>query len=269
MESGRERRDESRYARPRRQHADASANGPFHPLRRAAAGRRRPAGAAGRRAGRARRRRLPSTPPAAAPSQRFPAAAEVVALDIVVRDKKGKMVTDLLPEDVTVLEDGVPQKLTAFRRAVESAPSAGGATTVPPRRHASRRSHPPRLPRPPRPHRRVRRRRRRPAPRSARLRPPRLERSTTRAGRGRGVRQEVRDATDCRERGTHRRRHRPAARPLVGPRRRARGRAQGDGPRRRRAEPARRPRRGRQQLLAGSRWALRGRRRRAEPVAVG
>ena len=64
----------------------------------------------------------PATAPAAAPSQRFPAAAEVVALDLVVRDKKGKLVTDLRQEEVEVLEDGVPQKLTSFRARSSRAP---------------------------------------------------------------------------------------------------------------------------------------------------
>src|SRR5262245_53759730 len=38
-----------------------------------------------------------------------------VLLDLVVRDKHHHAVTDLKPEEITVYEDGVPQKITAFR----------------------------------------------------------------------------------------------------------------------------------------------------------
>src|SRR3954467_2575573 len=38
-----------------------------------------------------------------------------VLLDLIVRDKKGKPVTDLKPEDLTVFDNGVKQKLTSFR----------------------------------------------------------------------------------------------------------------------------------------------------------
>ena len=38
-----------------------------------------------------------------------------VLLDLIVRDKKGKPVTDLKPEDFSVLDSGVKQTLTSFR----------------------------------------------------------------------------------------------------------------------------------------------------------
>jgi VWFA-related protein len=41
--------------------------------------------------------------------------AEEVLLDLVVRDKKGKPITDLKPEDITVLDNGVKQTFTSFR----------------------------------------------------------------------------------------------------------------------------------------------------------
>ncbi len=70
----------------------------------------------------------PAAPAAAeAASGQFPTGAAVVALDIVVRDKKGKLVTDLAPGDVTVLEDGVPQKVSSFRFV--GAPSAAGGVS--------------------------------------------------------------------------------------------------------------------------------------------
>src|SRR5581483_9869355 len=38
-----------------------------------------------------------------------------VVLDLVVRDKHGHLVQNLQPNEVTVYEDGVPQKVTSFR----------------------------------------------------------------------------------------------------------------------------------------------------------
>ena len=38
-----------------------------------------------------------------------------VLLDLIVRDKKGKPVTDLKPDDITVLDNGAKQTLTSFR----------------------------------------------------------------------------------------------------------------------------------------------------------
>src|ERR1017187_2512839 len=41
--------------------------------------------------------------------------AREVLLDLVVRDAHGKLVTNLKPEDITVLEDGVRQDVRSFR----------------------------------------------------------------------------------------------------------------------------------------------------------
>src|SRR6266481_9395142 len=38
----------------------------------------------------------------------------LVNLDVIIKDKKGKVITDLKPEDFTVLENGVPQKIEFF-----------------------------------------------------------------------------------------------------------------------------------------------------------
>lgn len=51
--------------------------------------------------------------PTTAPS--IKAKAEDVVLDVVVRDKKGHLVTDLKPEDFEVLDNGVPKKIDGFR----------------------------------------------------------------------------------------------------------------------------------------------------------
>jgi VWFA-related protein len=67
----------------------------------------------------------PPAPQAPEAAPRFVSGAEVVALDLIVRDKKGKLVTDLQEGEIQVLEDGVPQKLTSFR-AIQTAASAAG-----------------------------------------------------------------------------------------------------------------------------------------------
>src|ERR1700746_1998949 len=41
--------------------------------------------------------------------------AQEVVLDMVFRDKKGKAIRDVRPEEIHVLEDGAEQKLTSFR----------------------------------------------------------------------------------------------------------------------------------------------------------
>src|SRR5450755_955326 len=43
------------------------------------------------------------------------ANVEEVLLDLIVRDKKGKPVTDLKMEDISVLDNGTKQTLTSFR----------------------------------------------------------------------------------------------------------------------------------------------------------
>ena len=49
---------------------------------------------------------------AASPTVR--STANEVVLDMVFRDKKGKAIHDLRPEEIHVLEDGVEQKVTSF-----------------------------------------------------------------------------------------------------------------------------------------------------------
>jgi len=83
-----------------------------------------------------------SPPPPQAPEAppHFVSGVEVVAVDLVVRDGKGRLVTDLKPSEIEVLEDGVPQKLDSFRalqvpgtasETRASATSASGPTTAP------------------------------------------------------------------------------------------------------------------------------------------
>src|SRR5260370_36668445 len=71
----------------------------------------------------------PSPPPQTSRSQK-PEDIEVVRIttnlvqvDAVVTDKNGKVVTDLKPEEVQILEDDKPQKITHFSyNVIESAP---------------------------------------------------------------------------------------------------------------------------------------------------
>jgi VWFA-related protein len=67
----------------------------------------------------------PSPPQAPEATPRFTSGAEVVAVDLVVRDKKGRLVTDLRQDEIEILEDGVPQKITSFRAIPVAAAGAG------------------------------------------------------------------------------------------------------------------------------------------------
>ena len=53
----------------------------------------------------------------------FGAQTAAVVVDVVVRDKKGKLVRDLTAADFTILEDGAPQTVDSLR-IVDSAPAA-------------------------------------------------------------------------------------------------------------------------------------------------
>src|SRR5271169_4166288 len=44
----------------------------------------------------------------------FKAEAELVLVNISVRDRNGNLVRDLKPEDFTILEDNKPQKVSSF-----------------------------------------------------------------------------------------------------------------------------------------------------------
>ena len=59
-----------------------------------------------------------------------------VLLDLIVRDKKGKPVTDLKPENLTVLDNGAKQTITSFRlvSGTEALTPSGAKTTLDPLR---------------------------------------------------------------------------------------------------------------------------------------
>jgi len=56
--------------------------------------------------------------------------ANLVSLDVIVKDKKGKAINDLKPEDFTVFENGVPQKIQFFDSTLTSGHEAGQPTTA-------------------------------------------------------------------------------------------------------------------------------------------
>src|SRR6185295_3453907 len=70
--------------------------------------------------------------PAASPPA-FRTGTAVVLLDVVIRDKKGRTIPDIRPEEIEVYEDGVKQKVESFRWVATEAPVEGAATpaTVP------------------------------------------------------------------------------------------------------------------------------------------
>ncbi len=50
--------------------------------------------------------------------------SNLVSLDVIVKDKKGKAITDLKPEDFTVSENGVPQKIEFFDATLTTSEAA-------------------------------------------------------------------------------------------------------------------------------------------------
>jgi VWFA-related protein len=72
---------------------------------------------------------------------------DLVVLDVVVRDKKGRTVRDLRPEEVQVFEDGVAQSVASFRLQAAgeeeepepATPAAGNPPGAPPARGAAAR----------------------------------------------------------------------------------------------------------------------------------
>src|SRR6266704_2230542 len=56
--------------------------------------------------------------------------SNLVSLDVIVKDKKGKAITDLKSEDFTVSENGVPQKIEFFDSTLTSGSQAGQPQTA-------------------------------------------------------------------------------------------------------------------------------------------
>jgi len=66
-----------------------------------------------------------------APSPNVRSTAQEVVLDMVFRDKKGRAIHDLRPEEIHVLEDGVEQKVTSFRLVEGKATDLSNASKTP------------------------------------------------------------------------------------------------------------------------------------------
>src|SRR3984893_6359896 len=56
--------------------------------------------------------------------------SNLVSLDVIVKDKKGKAITDLKPEDFTVSENGVQQKIEFFDSTLTSLGVTGQSTNA-------------------------------------------------------------------------------------------------------------------------------------------
>ena len=83
------------------------------------------------------------------PPPRFPTAAELVTVDVVVLDRDGKPVAGLNRDDFVVREDGRPQAVTAFEAVEALVPALASPDTVAAPAHrprASRRMSPVRRP---------------------------------------------------------------------------------------------------------------------------
>ena len=70
------------------------------------------------------------------PTPTVKTTVDEVLLDLIVRDKKGKPVTDLKTEDITVLDNDVKQTLTSFRlvSGSDAVASSGAHTSLDPLR---------------------------------------------------------------------------------------------------------------------------------------
>src|SRR6266851_6559337 len=56
--------------------------------------------------------------------------SNLVNLDVIVKDKKGKAITDLRPDDFTVTENGVRQNIEFFDSALAAPEDAAKATVL-------------------------------------------------------------------------------------------------------------------------------------------
>src|SRR5579863_3083187 len=77
--------------------------------------------------------------PAAAPTDErgsFKARAEETVLDVVVRDKKGRLVKDLKESDFTIIDNGDPKPIKSLRlvEGTEAVNASGGRTQLDPLR---------------------------------------------------------------------------------------------------------------------------------------
>ncbi len=78
----------------------------------------------------------PAAPAPVAQPPTVKTSVEEVLLDIIVRDKKGKPITDLKAEELTVIDNGAPQTITSFRlvRGAEAISQTGATSKLDPLR---------------------------------------------------------------------------------------------------------------------------------------
>jgi VWFA-related protein len=83
----------------------------------------------------------PQQPPRPEAAPVFPSGTQAVVLDVVARDRKGRTVGDLRPEEIEVFEEGKPRVIIGFRfveRAPPPAPAAPSAAAPAPAASAPR-----------------------------------------------------------------------------------------------------------------------------------
>ncbi|MCK7533841.1 MAG: hypothetical protein MZV63_23825 [Marinilabiliales bacterium] len=83
------------------------------------------------RSARPRRAQAPARTPAQAPKATFKSGLDLVVVNVVVRDKDGKLVRGLTRDDFVVMEDGKPQTVSSFDfEEIEHATLPSMATTT-------------------------------------------------------------------------------------------------------------------------------------------
>src|SRR5260370_799238 len=78
----------------------------------------------------------PAAPAPVAQPPTVKTSVEEVLLDIIAQDKKGKPITDLKAEELTVIDNGAPQTITSFRlvRGAEAISQTGATSKLDPLR---------------------------------------------------------------------------------------------------------------------------------------
>jgi hypothetical protein len=71
------------------------------------------------------------TPPENAEEPVIKAGTEEVMLDVVVRDKHGRRVTNLQPEDLQIFDNGTECKVRSFRLVLATQPPVRSGTATP------------------------------------------------------------------------------------------------------------------------------------------
>src|SRR5580692_2182453 len=74
--------------------------------------------------------------PAQPPATNIKTNVDEVLLDLVVRDKKGKPITDLTPEEIAITDNGAKQSILSFRqvRGTEAVSATGASMPLDPLR---------------------------------------------------------------------------------------------------------------------------------------